>query len=70
MIGMKIHLENFVPRGLLEIDELGIDHRILTDEPDSESPSLGTNGSSAELVNTRKKDDDASPQAAPIMSSW
>eukprot|EP00903_Cladosiphon_okamuranus_P007939 g7664.t1 len=56
MIGVKIHLESLVPRGLLGVEELGIGQRILTVEPDSEYPSPGIGGSSAELVNTRQDD--------------
>lgn len=70
MIGMKVHLESFVPQGLLGIDELGIGHRMLADELDSESPSPCARGS-AELVNTNKDHTrSASREAAPIMSSW
>lgn len=65
MIGMKVHLESFVPQGLLGVHELGIRHRILTDETGSESPSSGTRGS-AELVKPRK----GTMEATPMMSSW
>lgn len=69
MIGVKIRLELFVPRRLLGIDELGIGHRVRSDELGSESSSPGPRGSSAELVNARK-DVSASTEAAPMMSSW
>lgn len=68
MIGVKIHLESFEPRGLLGVDELGIGHRILTDEPCSESLCAGAKGS-AELADARKSDG-PSIEAAPMMSSW
>lgn len=70
MIGVKVHLESFVPGRLLGIDELGIGHRRLTDELYSETPLAGTGGSSTELVATARTDPSASTEAAATMSSW